>query len=110
MSLRSGVAYACGRGKGGCITSTCPPDMPVREAREDWCRQRYAGLLRYVLTGWRRGYDGSEITWLELSAHFTALKTVRVPEVLAGSVALALEGMTGDSVMGIQLLHQRINW
>jgi len=44
----------------------------------------------------------SEIAWLELLRQFTAVKTLRVPEVLAGNVALALEGIIGET--GIQML------
>jgi len=44
----------------------------------------------------------SNIAWLELLRPFTAVKTLRVPTVLAASFALALEGITGE--MGIQLL------
>jgi len=42
------------------------------------------------------------IAWLEHLRPFTAVKTLRVPEVLAGSVALALEGIIGEK--GIQML------
>jgi len=59
---------------------------------------------------WQDGMG--EIAWLELLRPFTAVKTLRVPELLAGSVALALEGIIGGET-GIRMLPcvaQRTTW
>ncbi|KAH8982451.1 hypothetical protein EDB86DRAFT_2970453, partial [Lactarius hatsudake] len=49
-------------------------------------------------SNWQRGID--EIAWLDFLRPFTAVKTLRISGVLAGSVALALEGIAAE--MGIQ--------